>query len=166
MPAKPVVITFDDGWIECYLDAFPVLQQYGLTASFFIPPSGMGDPDDPVMTWEQIEELSRAGMEIGSHAMTHPYLNQLEPDQLWWELENSKTVLEEHVGGSVEVLAYPFGIYDGNIIEQAQAAGYRAALTIEDGLSVTLDNLFQLPRLTVLYSDDLDTFKAMIAATD
>jgi peptidoglycan/xylan/chitin deacetylase (PgdA/CDA1 family) len=164
LPQNPVVITFDDGWIDDYVSAFPVLQQYGMIASFFIPASWIGNLGDSTMSWAQIEELSRAGMEIGSHSMTHPYLTQSEPDVLTWELEGSKALLEEHTVGPVEVLAYPFGLYDDNVMAQTQAAGYRAALTVEEGLFDISDNLLQMPRLNVPYGGDLDTFKALLRA--
>ena len=83
LPKNPVVITFDDGWIDCYDTAFPVLQKYGMTATFFIIAGSVGSiPADHVMSWGEIEEMSQAGMEIGSHTMTHPYLTTLEPDML------------------------------------------------------------------------------------
>jgi peptidoglycan/xylan/chitin deacetylase (PgdA/CDA1 family) len=96
--------------------------------------------------------------------MTHPYLTHLEADTLTRELEDSKALLEQHASGPVEVLAYPFGVYDDNVIVQTKAAGYRAAVTTDESLSVTLDNLFEMPRLTVPYGADLDTFKAMLGA--
>ena len=165
LPKNPVVITFDDGWIDCYDAAFPVLQKYGMTATFFIIAGSVGSiPADHVMSWGEIEEMSQAGMEIGSHAMTHPYLTTLEPDMLASELQDSKALLEKHVAGPVEVLAYPFGLYDENVMEQTQLAGYRAALTIEDGLFDTSDNLLEMPRLTVPYGGNLDTFTALLGA--
>ena len=164
LPKNPVVITFDDGWIDCYARAFFVLQKYGMIATFFIPADWIGNLDDSTMSWEEIEEMSKAGMEIGSHTMTHPYLTQLEPDMLTWELEDSKALLEKHVAGPVEVLAYPFGLYDDNVMAQTQVAGYRAALTIEEGLFDISDNLFEMPRLTVPYGGNLDTFTALLGA--
>jgi peptidoglycan/xylan/chitin deacetylase (PgdA/CDA1 family) len=165
LPKNPVVITFDDGWIDCYDTAFPVLQKYGMTASFFIIAGSIGSiPADHVMSWWEIEEMSQAGMEIGSHTMTHPYLTTLEPDMLASELQDSKALLEQHVAGPVEVLAYPFGLYDENVMVQTEAAGYRAALTIEDGLFDTSDNLLEMPRLTVPCGGNLDTFTALLGA--
>jgi peptidoglycan/xylan/chitin deacetylase (PgdA/CDA1 family) len=166
LPPNPVVITFDDGWIDGYEGAFPVLQRYGMIASFFISAQWIGGGNSEVMSWAQIQELSRAGMEIGSHTMTHPYLTQLDPDEMAWELQESKALLEEHLGEPVEVLAYPFGIYDSNVMIQTQAAGYRAALSIEEGQFDSSDNLFDLPRLIPLYGDSMDTFVAMLGASD
>ncbi len=160
LPENPVVITFDDGWDECYDAAFPVLQKYHLKATFFIIVSSVGA--GATMTWDQIEALSNAGMEIGSHSMTHPYLTQLGADTLTWELRNSKAVLEQHIAGSVEALAYPFGAYDSNVIVQAQTAGYRAAVTIQDGLFNTSDSFFEMPRFTVPYGGTLSQFVSFL----
>jgi peptidoglycan/xylan/chitin deacetylase (PgdA/CDA1 family) len=165
LPTKPVVITFDDGWIDCYDSAFPVLQKYHMIATFFIIAGSVGSiPADQVMSWGEIEEMSKAGMEIGSHTMTHPYLTKLEPDMLASELEDSKALLEKHVAGPVEVLAYPFGLYDDNVVAQTEAAGYRAAVTIEEGLFDTSDNLLEMPRLTPSYGSNLDAFTALLGA--
>jgi peptidoglycan/xylan/chitin deacetylase (PgdA/CDA1 family) len=162
LPSNPVIVTFDDGWIDGWQDALPVLQKYGMIATFFIPAQWIGSADEQIMNWAQVEALSQAGMEIGSHAMTHPYLNQLDLDQLTWELQESRSILQEHTGQPVDTFAYNFGIYDYNVLVQVQAAGYRAALTINDGLYVSANDLYEMPRLTVPYGGDLDTFKVML----
>jgi peptidoglycan/xylan/chitin deacetylase (PgdA/CDA1 family) len=164
LPPNPVVITFDDGWIDGYEGALPVLRKYGMIATFFIPAQWIGGTNSEVMSWEQLQELSRQGMEIGSHSMTHPYLTQLGPEALAWELQDSKSVLEEHLGIPIEAFAYPFGIYDDNVVAQTEAAGYQAAVTVEEGLFGSGDDLMRMPRLTPLYGDSMATFVAMLGA--
>jgi peptidoglycan/xylan/chitin deacetylase (PgdA/CDA1 family) len=159
LPENPVIITFDDGWEETYTVGFPILRKYGLSATFFIPANWVENLDG-TLSWAQIEEMDRAGMEIGSHTMTHPYLIKSTPEMLTWELENSKARLEKHTSKPVIALAYPFGLYDDNVIQQTKAAGYRAAFTIEPGLWASRDRIFQLPRIDIPYSTDLNTFAA------
>ena len=162
LPAKPVVVSFDDGWIDCYESAFPVLRKYGLTGTFFIAANWVERGMDDVMSWTQILQMSNTGMEIGSHSMTHPYLTQSDGRMLGWELEASKAMLEERMNWPVEVLAYPFGLYDSNVMTRAEEAGYRGAVTIDEGWVVSGDNPFEMPRVTVRYGTDLETFKRML----
>jgi peptidoglycan/xylan/chitin deacetylase (PgdA/CDA1 family) len=159
LPPNPVIVTFDDAWGDIYTVGYPILQKYGLTATLFVPANWIENVDG-VLTWAQLEELQRAGMEIASHSMTHPYLTQSTPDMLTWELQDSKALLEKHSSKPVIALAYPFGLYDENVIQQTKTAGYRIAFTIEPGLWASRDQLLQLPRLNIGYGTDLDTFAA------
>jgi len=162
LPKKPVVITFDDGWIDCYERAFPVLQKYGMTATFFLNAGAIGAAEASTMNWAQVVEMSKAGMENGSHSMSHPELTKLDPNTLAWELKNSKAVIEQHVGKTVEAFAYPFGLYDSNVLRQTQAAGYRAAVTVADGVFDTSANWLEMPRQYVSYSANLNAFLSLL----
>jgi peptidoglycan/xylan/chitin deacetylase (PgdA/CDA1 family) len=163
LPENPVIITFDDGWEDVYTEALPVLRKHGLTATFFIPANWIENLPG-TLTWQQIEEMDKAGMEIGSHSMTHPYLTKSKPDMLTWEIENSKARLEKHTSKPVIAFAYPFGLYDDNVIAETKAAGYQAAFTIERGIWAGRDRIFQLPRIDIPYSADLQTFAAELQA--
>jgi peptidoglycan/xylan/chitin deacetylase (PgdA/CDA1 family) len=165
LPENPVIITFDDAWEDIYAVGYPILRKHGLSATLFVPANWIENVDG-TLSWAQIEEMDRAGMEIGSHTMTHPYLIKSTPEMLTWELENSKARLEKHTSKPVIALAYPFGLYDDNVIQQTKAAGYRAAFTIEPGLWASRDQLLQLPRLNISYGTDLDTFAAELQPTN
>jgi peptidoglycan/xylan/chitin deacetylase (PgdA/CDA1 family) len=161
LPAKPVIITFDDAWEDGYETAYPILKKDGLTASFFVPANWITRVDG-TLTWQQIEEMSGNGMEFGSHTMTHPFLTKEEPDKLAWELEASKSLLEEHIGKPVTVLAYPYGFYDDTVLEASRQAGYVAGLTIDRGIWATRDNLMTMRRVGLPYGISIKTFETVL----
>jgi peptidoglycan/xylan/chitin deacetylase (PgdA/CDA1 family) len=165
LPENPVMITFDDGWEEVYSAGYPILRKYGLGATLFIPANWIENLPG-TLTWQQIEEMDKAGMEIASHSMTHPYLIKSTPAMLTWELQNSKARLEKHTSKPVVALAYPFGLYDDNVIVQTKAAGYLAAFTIERGVWASRDQIFKLPRIDIPYSVDLKTFASELQAAN
>ena len=128
LPSKAVALTFDDGWQRHYKNAFPILKKYGVKATFFVPTGWVGQPW--VMSWEEMEEMSRAGMIFGSHSISHPHLDKLSDEELKKEVGDSKKILEEKLGKKVDYLAYPAGMYNDRVIEAVKAAGYQAALGV------------------------------------
>ena len=131
LPKKAVALSFDDGYIEHYESAFSILKKYNVRATFFIPTGWVSSVDHPGnLTWPQIQEMSRAGMEFGSHAVFHSNLTKLSDEDLKKELEESKKSLEEKTGRSCDLLSYPGGNYDGRVIEAVKTAGYKGAGTV------------------------------------
>ncbi len=128
LPPKAVALTFDDGWREDYQNAFPILKKYGVKATFFVPTGWVGQPE--IMSWEEMKEMSQAGMVFGSHSIFHPYLDKLSDENLKKEVEDSKKLLEEKLGKKVDYIAYPAGMYNNKVIEAVKAAGYQAALGV------------------------------------
>lgn len=128
LPARPVAITVDDGWVETYTVVFPLLQKYGMRATFYIPstyPVG-----GRFVTWEQLKVMAAAGMEIGSHTRKHVNLRAVTGATAWYELDQSKKTLEEKLGIPIVSIAYPYGHYSGSVIGLAQKAGYQAAVAL------------------------------------
>ncbi|NQT51559.1 polysaccharide deacetylase family protein [bacterium] len=228
-------ITFDDGYADNFTTAFPLLQEHGLPAAFFVttgwigthrmlwwdrlrevvhgavgspspaaerlvdvpgiealaptslathhdaaalelalatawrnlrlPPEDMeplidrvahalGGPAPPSqghrpMTWEQVEQLRRAGMEIGSHLVSHVRLATAPPERARDELVQSKQTLEERLGESVDLVAYPEGSHSREVQALAAEAGYRAAFTTDVGSAAPGDPLLALRRVAV-----------------
>ncbi len=128
LPAKAVAITFDDGRYGQYEFAFSLLKKYGMRATFFITTEWIGKKD--FMTWAEIKEMSDAGMEIGSHGFNHANLTALSDDDLMKQLVESKSILEEKTGRTVDLLAYPGGNYNERVIEMAKATSYGAAFGV------------------------------------
>lgn len=143
LPPRPVILTFDDGYLDNYTNAFPLLERLGMTAVVFLVAdpalssnawdAAAGEPWAPLMTREQAREMSRAGIEIGSHALTHPRLPDLPDERLAWELGESKRVLESWLGTPVASLAYPYGAVDERVKRAAQQAGYELAVATNSG---------------------------------
>jgi peptidoglycan/xylan/chitin deacetylase (PgdA/CDA1 family) len=126
-PARAIAITFDDGYADAYSEALPVLQRYGLLATFYIVTNFVGQPG--YMTWEQVAALRDAGMEIGAHTVSHLDLTSLDWDTASFEIAQSKAELDRQLGINVTSFCYPTGLYNGTIEEQVRAAGFINATT-------------------------------------
>src|SRR5439155_1073369 len=100
-------LTFDDGAASDYEYAFPVLVELGLRATFFVVPTRIDRPGQ--VTWAQLREMLAAGMEIGSHSMTHPFLDALDEQALRREFGDSKRLLEDRLGAPVHAASRPRG---------------------------------------------------------
>ena len=142
LPEKPVIISFDDGWENQYTYALPLLLKYGFTATFFIPTGIIGHRH--LLSWAEIKKLDRAGMVIGSHSETHPFLDKIPDEQLKKETMESKKILESGLGKPVNDFAYPYGEYNDRVIRIAKAAGYRTARTTDLGIYQKRDIIFRL----------------------
>lgn len=125
LPKNPIIITFDDGWGSQFTYAFPILQKHHYTATFFVFTNPIGRHG--FLTWGQLRTLRNAGMTIGSHSRSHPFLTKITPEALWKEIHDSKTTLERHLGIVVHQFAYPFGIYNPEIVALVKKAGYTSA---------------------------------------
>lgn len=136
----PIVLTFDDGYTDAYKEAFPVLKKYGFTADFFIIMS-YPDKKDGYMTWDQINSLKKANMEIGAHTLTHPDLTDLDSDKAWPQITDSKD--------DTEVFCYPSGKYNDRIKDLVKEANYVAAVTTKPGVATEKTKLFDLPRIRI-----------------
>ena len=160
LPEKPVVLTFDDAWVEQYTVAFPILRRYCHVATFLPPINWINSP--VTLKWSQIEEMSRLGMEFGSHTVNHHLLTNQTPEQITAQLVTSKAILEQHIGHTVTVMAYPTGAVNASIPPLVSAAGYGAALGVQAGVRQTPRDLFVLHRTGIHYDDTLVTFASKL----
>jgi peptidoglycan/xylan/chitin deacetylase (PgdA/CDA1 family) len=161
LPERPVVLTFDDGLESVYTRAFPVLARYGFPATIFLVPGYCGGWNDwpsqpsiaprlPLMTWDQVREMERHGMEFGAHTLTHPRLDRLSPGDGEYEILGSKSSIEENLGHSVEVFAYPYGRYNHTSKEIVQQA-FAGACATRLGLVGRGSDPFALERIDAYY---------------
>ena len=135
-----VVITFDDAYSSVYENAFPILEQYGFSATVFPITKFVGGWNQwdyhirrfrkSHCGWQQLRQLFEAGWEVGSHSVSHAHLHTLSASRLWHELRYSKEVIESKLGEEVRVLSYPFGWANGYVADMTHRAGYRAACTL------------------------------------
>jgi peptidoglycan/xylan/chitin deacetylase (PgdA/CDA1 family) len=105
--SRPIAITFDDGDLGQATRAFPALVAHGMSATFFVTTSWIGRPR--YASWEQLREMSAAGMSIQSHTHTHPFLSELGRDALHDELRRSRDLLDERLEQRTSMLALPGG---------------------------------------------------------
>lgn len=164
LPERPVVLTFDDGYLDFHTHGLPVIKRNGFTATLFMTTGGMGDPsmDKPMLDWRQLAEVQQAGIEIGAHTVTHPKLDILPEKDLWEELSISKSQLEERLRMPVPGLAYPFGYSNHKVRAVARELGYAYAYSVNNIMATSAATRFTFPRLTVQRTTTLDDFRKMV----
>jgi peptidoglycan/xylan/chitin deacetylase (PgdA/CDA1 family) len=157
LPPKPVVITADDGHISIFTDFFPLIRQYKIPVTLFIYPSAISNASY-AMTWDQLREMQASQLvDVQSHSLWHPNFmtekQRLSPGDyqafVTHQLVVSRQVLEQHLGGKVDELAWPFGLYDSELMTAAQQAGYVAAFSIFRWPASRSEALLALPRYIV-----------------
>lgn len=170
-PGKTVVLTFDDGYENFSSFALPAILRHGFSATVFLISRHMGGINDwgpapeglgrqKMMSWNQVREMSSAGIEAGAHTRTHPDLRMLGNDALNEEISGSRREIEDEIGSPVETFAYPFG-YLNEAACRIVGAEFRAACTTS--LSrVTGEDPHLLPRLDIYYLRDLSRFSRAI----
>jgi len=120
---RKTAITFDDGYLDNYQHAFPVLREYAFAAVFFVTTEDVGKKG--FMTWEMLREMASVpGIEIGSHTLEHKSLSEISEKEAWTSLVSSKKILEEKLGREIRGISYPCGSFNEKIIEMARGAGY------------------------------------------
>jgi len=134
-----IALTFDDGWLGFYENAWPILKDYGFSATVFLitdyvgQTSGWDYKKAPHLSWNQIRELADNGIEFGSHGASHVDLRRLDDKRFAYELAGSKRTIEDKIGQPVKYLSYPFGRYNRRVIEAAKRAGYERAYALSEG---------------------------------
>jgi peptidoglycan/xylan/chitin deacetylase (PgdA/CDA1 family) len=147
LPERPVAVTFDDGFADTY-GAVEALLRHGLSSTVYVTAGEVGSPDR--MSASQLAELARLpSVEVGAHSVTHPRLDELDSQELAYEVRASKVELEDLTGVGVDSFSYPHGAYDVRAREEVIAAGYRAAVAVKNAVSHPRDDPFAIARWTV-----------------
>jgi peptidoglycan/xylan/chitin deacetylase (PgdA/CDA1 family) len=133
LPAKPVMITFDDGYRDILWHAAAVLHRLHMPATAYIITGRVSGPDPSFLTWPELSRLEKLGFTIGSHTVTHRDLRLMSSAEAFGELRDSRRALAQHLGRPVPWLAYPFGAENPAVVALAQKAGYVLALTTQGG---------------------------------
>ncbi len=157
--AFSVALTFDDGHESDYQLAFPILEELNFPASFFPYTDAIGREN--YMTWEMIKELSAHGFTIGSHGVSHVDLRTANTDRLIHELHDSKELIEQNIGKSIEFFALPFGGNNRAIAHHVNTAGYSRVLTTQRYINVA-DRSIQLHRWNIKSTTTMDEFEKML----
>ena len=156
-----ILLTFDDGDRSNFTTALPLLQRHGLSATFFLTVGCVGQ--EGYLTWEQVRALREAGMEIGSHTLTHRPPALLTDDELRYELVESKHRLEDRLGMTILSVSSPTGFYNAKIGALARESGYRAVCIGRIGAVTSRTGPFALPRLPVKRTINDADFRRLIA---
>lgn len=150
LPAKPVLITFDDGYRDVLFNAAPVLKRLGMHATAYVITGRISGPDVSFLSWAMLHALEQDGVEIGSHTVTHHELPSLNDPTALQELIQSRHALERHLHHPVQWFAYPAGKFDAHSEELVRQAGYVLAVTTQPGSAQDARQPFALHRYEVL----------------
>jgi len=177
-----IAITFDDGYLDNYEYAFPLLHERGLTSTFFVT-AGLLEKDSKVlerfaqlratdtnairpMEWHHVRAMHANGMEIGAHTYSHPNLARLPRDAAREELLSSRSIIEQRLGTAVRSVAYPFGKperhFTAETVSLAEEVGYQYACQVLFRGVRASDSRFRIPRFFVR-GDSIKELKAKIA---
>lgn len=158
LPPKPIVLTFDDGYLDNYQNALPILKKHKFPATFFIITQFAEERRPNYMNWDQIEELAIEGMEIGSHTMDHPDLRRRTTAFLETQIAGSKLMIESRIGTPVTSFCYPSSTYDAKTIGVLRSDGYLAAVTETSGVYQSTNSIYELRRIRVRGSYAVNDF--------
>jgi peptidoglycan/xylan/chitin deacetylase (PgdA/CDA1 family) len=170
IPQKAVVIVADDAHKTVYTDMLPIAKKYNLPVTLFVYPSAVSNARY-AMTWKQLHELKATGLfDIQSHSYWHPNFNKdkkrIKKDEyerfVDVQLVKSNAKLEKEFGGKVDLIAWPFGIYDDFLIGRAKAAGYIAAFSIERRHITKAESIMRLPRYIITNADRGKIFERIL----
>ena len=148
LPDRPVLITFDDGYVDNYTNAYPILKKYNLKATIFIV-TGFVSSRKGYLTWDQLREMEQHGIMAQSHTVTHAPLPELPDERIREELVESKRTAEAELGHPIDFIAYPTGAHDLHIVSIAKAAGYRGGFTVKYGNVDRSSNVYAMERVPV-----------------
>ncbi len=168
-PAKSFVLTFDDGYQDVLLNALPILEKFGFTATVFMVAGRMGMQSDwrgqdreragRLLSHDEARELIQHGFTFGSHTLSHPFLTLLEEQSVLKELRKSKALLQEFLNIQVDFFSYPYSRTNDHIEDLVRATGYHAACAGDTGSW----NMYHIWRVPCLGSDSLKTFAMKVS---
>jgi peptidoglycan/xylan/chitin deacetylase (PgdA/CDA1 family) len=170
---KSVVIVEDDAHKSVYSDMYPLAKKYNVPVTIFIYPSAVSNAKY-ALTWDQLRELKKSGLfDFQSHTYWHPNfkkerkkLKPAEFDKLVsTQLLKAKDKITKELGVTVDLLAWPFGIYDDDLLRRAAAAGYTGTFTIERRHATSAESVMKLPRYLLINADSGKNFAAILAGS-
>ena len=139
IPEKPVIITFDDGYLSNYEIAFPILKELNIPATIFVVTDSVGEMagggkvNYSHFTWEQAKEMEESGLiDIQSHTASHKALATVDFPSLVTELRKSKYAIEKNLGKECDMIAFPYGSYTDQVKAAAKSAGYKLQTLVDD----------------------------------
>ena len=160
LPERPVVITFDDGFAD-FCDLVPTLLERACPVTLFVPTAYVGGDSEwlapefrrPMLSWSQIVDLDRSGIEIGAHAHVHRPMDTLAESELRADVVRCRDLVQDHLGHACDAFAYPHGYYSRRVRDAVEDAGFVRACAVKDAMSGTGDDPLAVARLFVGYHD-------------
>ncbi len=164
LPEKAIVITLDDGWLSAYEIAYPILKEFGFTATLFVYTDFI--EGEQAMKWSQLKEMAENGFDVQSHTQSYQSLTMIKENEsfmsyfdfLVQEIENSKMTIRNHLNLDCRYLAYPYGETNPLVISLVKKLGFRAAFTVTKGGVPFFENPYTIGR-SIIYGDfDMEEF--------
>ncbi|GAA2624518.1 polysaccharide deacetylase family protein [Streptomyces vastus] len=168
LPGRPVLVTFDDGYEGVHLHALPVLAKHGFAATLFVSTGWLrgsydtGGALDTMLDWDQVRELADADVEIGGHSHTHPQLDQLTDEALWFEVLRCKEIIADELGTRPASFAYPYGYSSRRVRRTVREAGFAQSLAVGNRLANRRQGPYALQRVTVRRSTRIEEFERLV----
>lgn len=158
LPEKPILLTFDDAYLDLVQYCFPLLKKYGFTGVVFVPTANIAGTNEwdqanwprphKLLSAEQIAEWAAQGIDFGGHTRTHPDLRYLTPEEMEQELEGGKRDLEVILGRPVVSFAYPYGHYGDREVEYA-VSKFPLCFTTDEGKNILTTDKGRLLRIMI-----------------
>lgn len=162
LPPRPIVISFDDGNLNVYENAFPIMQEFHFVGVTYIIANRLESKD--FVNTKQLKKLIAAGWEVGSHSSSHSMLT-LNHDIVRYEVLQSRLDLEKALGVPVKTFAYPYGLMDPYVVQKVQDYGYRAAVGLGVQVEHTWSTLYYLSRREVQSDYNMEAFASLLPWT-
>jgi peptidoglycan/xylan/chitin deacetylase (PgdA/CDA1 family) len=157
LPERAVVLTFDDGYEDAYTHAFPLLEAFGMTGTFFVVTEWIDARTPGYLTWDQAREMAAGGMSIQSHTRSHPDLTgDCDYDCLVYQVLGSVQTIEAEIGVRPQYFCYPSGRYNDEVLRVVKQVGLTAAVTTQAGTIHTSDQLLELSRARIRNTTTVD----------
>lgn len=155
---KPIALTFDDGWQDVYLHAFPLVKEFNIKISMYIINDFVGTPG--YCTLDELKEMKESGLvQIDAHTVTHRKLATLSKEEVYNELLGSKNYLKDNLGIDAKVICYPSGSFNLSVINIANELGYKFGLAMDGGVHLTSKySNMEIPRIFATRSMSINTF--------
>lgn len=148
LPAKPIILTFDDGYADFYTQAWPLLKKYNLKATIYISTGFLNDEKQRYLTWTQLKELDQSPLiTVGNHTINH--INVAQSKNASQEITKSKSQLESYLGHEINTFAYPGGTFNEQAATMVESAGFTTAFTTVEGRDHRLSESLTLPRVRI-----------------
>lgn len=158
LPHRPIVLSFDDGYLSDYTRALPVLRSHHWVGVLNLEVHNL-QPDD-LSPW-RVRALVDAGWELDAHTITHPDLTTVDAARLWREVNGSRVLIRRRFRVPVYFFCYPAGRYNAQVLAAVRQAGYRGATTTNEGLAQPSE-LYTLGRIRVNGSDGVSGFASKL----
>ncbi len=172
LPARPVVLTFDDGFADFFTEVLPVLKRYGFPATLYVATSFVGgtsrwlqrerETSRLMLTWDQLKEIEANGIECGGHSHSHSQLDTLPFSAVRDEIVQCKRLLELHLDQEVLSFAYPFGYHTTVIKQLVRETGYTSACAVKYEMCSETTDPFALTRLIVRPNTSVDALAELL----